>query len=501
VSEPTWTALIDWDADGDLGDPYEDVSADLVDLEFGGGRSAATDEFAAGQCILTLENPAGRYSRYNTASPLFGQVLPGRELVLSATHNSTWYPGFRGELVDVREQRTVDRLPTVQLTFIDSFERLRRGSISLPLLEGLRVDQILDAICDAAGWPAARRSFETALMSLPRYWCHRKAPLQALQEAAKQELGGQLHGDRAGILRFENRDSRTLQPLYATVTDAADLDLSFRRDDLVSDVSFERAGLDVATGLSVLYSLSPTGRQLAPGSDSALNRLYGEFATAGKNVVSPVAGTDFSANSQPDGSGTDKTAQVSIAAFTSYGGGFSATFLNVDTAPVYLTLFQVRGQAVRRSNDERRIEVSAPAPLVSGQVLRDEFAFNDEADTIAAFANWRAETLSTDQQRPTVGLLASSDAEIAVILGADVSKRLRLVDTSGLYPSGIDGFYYVEGYRIRQVIGHELACALTLFSEDQAVGNFFRVSGDTPGTTDYSVIAADANPTGDRVAF
>ena len=133
-----------------------------------------------------------------------------------------------------------------------------------------------------------------------------------------------------------------------------------------------------------------------------------------------VAGTDFTANSQPDGSGTDKTAQVSVAAFTSYGGGFSATFLNVDTAPVYLTLFQVRGQAVRRSNDERRIEVSALAPLVSGQVLRDEFAFNDEAETIAAFANWRAETLSIDQPRPTVALLASSDAEIAVILGADV---------------------------------------------------------------------------------
>ena len=95
------------------------------------------------------------------------------------------------------------------------------------------------------------------------------------------------------------------------------------------------------------------------------------------------------------------------------------------------------GQAVRRSNDERRIEVSALAPLVSGQVLRDEFAFNDEAETIAAFANWRAETLSIDQPRPTVALLASSDAEIAVILGADVEKRVHLTDIGGLYPSAL----------------------------------------------------------------
>ncbi|HMM41885.1 MAG TPA: hypothetical protein PKA95_08285, partial [Thermomicrobiales bacterium] len=442
MSEPIWAALVDWDADGDWGDAYEDVSADLVAVGFSGGRSAAADDFAAGRCSLTLENPSGRYSRYNASSPLYGLLLPGRELVLSATHNGTAYPGFRGELVDVREQRTVDGVPAVQMTFLDGFERLRRGSVSLPLQDGKRVDEVLRAICDAAGWPVARRAFDVALTTLERYWCHRKAPLQALQEAAKQELGGQLYCDRSGVLRFENRDNRTLQPLYATVSDAAGLELSFRRDDLVSDVSFSRAGLDVASGLSVLYSLSPTGRPLAPGSDSPLNRLSGEYQVGGTNVLAPVAGVDYLANSQPDGSGADKTSQLVLLSFTSYGGGFSAGFENLDTAPIYLTLLQVRGQAVRRSNDERRIDVAAPAPLVEGQVLRQDFDFNDDAETIRAFARWRAATLSVDQPRPTVDLLGSTDAEIATILGTEVSKRVRLVDTAGLYPSQIDGLFY-----------------------------------------------------------
>lgn len=499
MSEPAWTALVDWDGDGGFGDAYEDVSADLVQLEVQGGRSAATDDFTAGRCSLTLENPSGRYSRYNASSPLFGLLLPGRDLILTATHNTVTYPGFRGELVEMREQRTVDGVPVVQLSFLDGFERLRRGSVSLPLQEGKRVDELLHAICEAAGWPLARRSFDAGLTTVERYWCHRKAPLQALQEAARQELGGQLYCDRGGVLRFENRDNRTLQPLYATVSDAAGLDLSFRRDDLISDVSFARAGLDVANGLSVLYSLSPTGRQLAPGSDSPLNHVSGEYQVGGKGVLAPVAGVDYLANSQPDGSGADRTAQVSLLTFTSFGGGFSAGFENLDTAPVYLTLLQVRGQAVRRSNEERRIEVAAPAPLVEGQVLRAEFDFNDDADTIRAFARWRAATLSADQPRPTVDLLGSTDVEVAAILGTEVSKRVRLVDTGGLYPSQVDGFFSIEGYRLRQVIGADLACSWTLFSEDHAIGNFFRVSGD--GGPDHSLIAADANPTGDRIAF
>ena len=327
-------------------------------------RAAAEDEAATARPERAVRNLGGNY--VETMKKVNDAIAAGQRLAFTDDEVRDSFQFLAAATGDVdealrrqaaamdlargamRESRTVDGVPAVEMTFLDGFERLRRGSVSLPLQEGKRVDEVLHAICDAAGWPVARRAFDVALTTLDRYWCHRKAPLEALQEAAQQELGGHLYcATGAGVLRFENRDNRTLQPLYATASDAAGLDLSFRRDDLVSDVSFSRAGLDVASGLSVLYSLSPTGRQLAPGSDSPLNRLSGEYEVGGTNVLAPVAGVDYLANSQPDGSGADKKSQLVLRSFKSYGGGFSAGFENLDTAPIYLTLLQVREHLAR----------------------------------------------------------------------------------------------------------------------------------------------------------
>ena len=93
-------------------------------------------------------------------------------------------------------------------------------------------------------------------------------------------------------------------------------------------------------------------------------------------------------------------------------------------------------------------------------------------------SRWRAETLSTDQPRPTVSLLGSTDAEISAILGADISKRVRLMDTGGLYPSQVDGLFAIEAARVRSRVGTDLAGTWVLASEDVAMANFFRVSSN-----------------------
>lgn len=499
-----WEIAIDWDNDGTFEDVHTSSSGALESLSIRGGRGGATDDFGATELSFVLENAESTYSRHNPSSSIAGDMLPGRSIRVRATHNSITYARFLGEFVEAEEGYAGADIPIVTITALGAFEKLRRGSIRLELQENQRVDELLDSIADAAGWPSGRRSFDTARTTLDRFWQHRASPLEALKLAAKQELGGQLYENAAGDLAFENRDHRSLETLYATITDPLELGLNNRFADLIDRVKFTRAGLDVDTGLTAVWELSPGGRRLEPGYTSPLNTIHVQYDVAAKGAVSPVAFTDYNANAQADGLGGDKTAQVVIHSFTSYGGGATIVFDNQDSADVYLVgspAAQIRAQAVRRSNDERAIEVTAASSIVSDQELADEFDFNDDAAEIRSFGLWRAATLSEDQPRPRVRLSTRSNADIAIALGIDVSKRIRIQHTSGLYPSYLDGYFYVEGYSLEQVIGEDLRAEITAFSADQAIGTFFRISGASGAGADYSQIQDASTAAGDRIGW
>lgn len=501
MADETWVAKVDWNADGDWSDAYEDVSADLVSLEYGAGRNKATDEFAAGTCTLVLENAAGTYSRYNSSSPLYGMLLPGRELILQAVHGST-YDCFRGTLVDMSEAVSVEGIPTVSLTFADAFERLRLGLTNTALQQGKRIDELITAVLDNISWPAGRRTLDTALETLTVFTNHNRVPLNALQLAAKQELGGLLFIGPGGNVTFQNRENRTLQPHYATVSDMRALSLAFRQDDLIDSVRAEYARFTVEASLSAVFSLS-TPRWLNPGTGTFDFELNASGVLGAQGYVTPlVATTDFTANSQLDGSGTDKTAQVGLSITASDSGGGTITYTNLDSSPVALRTCQVRAFALKAGGETNVAKVAAPVPIVTGQKLSETFEFNDNGNTVGGWASWMAGTLSVDQPRPVIDLEGHTDAEIDMLLGAGISKRILLQNTTGLYPSQLNGYFYIEAYRVRKAIGSNMEATWTLFSEDQAMGNFFRISGDTPGgANENSQIVADAATSGDRIGF
>lgn len=502
MPDETWRARIDWDADDDFGDTYDDVSADLVSVEIGGGRSKATDQFAAGTCTLVLENAEGRYSRYNSASPIYGQMLPGREVIVDAAHSAVTYPRFRGTLVDVSEGVGLEGIPTVTLQFVDPFERLRLGSVSLALQENKRVDEIITAILDAIGWAAGRRTLDTAVATLPAYAVHNAAPLTALQEVAKQEIGGQFYAGDDGNIVFESRDYRSLQPVYATITDMAGLTLGFRQGDLIDSVRAEYARLDVDTALSAVFALSPAKR-LAPGTSTFDFTLNASDVVGAKGYITPlVATTDYVANTQRDGSGVDKTAQVTLTVTASDAGGGTIQAVNADSSDVWLTTCQVRAYALWRGGETNVATATASAPIVTGQLLSESFAWNDDEDDVSGWAGWQAEVLSQDQPRPVVELEGHTDAEIAMLLGLGISARVEVSNLTGLYPSQLNGSFFVEAYRFTKVISENLRATVTLFSEDQAAGSAFIISDDTPGGSgEYSEIVSDAATAGDRISW
>lgn len=503
----TLAVKVDWNNDGDFGDSNEDISAYVQRLSVRRGRASVNDEFGAGSCTFYLDNQTGLFSPFNSGGALYGSLLPGRAVNIEATHDSITYPVFYGYLSDFRQERSPQGAPLMTFSAFDAFDVLRLGRIRLALQESKRVDELLDAVLDEAGWSAALRDLDTANVTVDRFWVQWQSPFDALRQAAKQELGGQLFMGRDGRVTFRERFARSSTSLYTTLTGPQALALEIRRDQLYDEVHHTRAGLDVDTATTVLYTHTPAGRILMPGTTSPLNTIHGDYLVAGKNVFTPVSTTDYLANSAADGSGTDKTAQVAVDDFTSYGGGYSITFGNLDSSPVYLYLnsgaaFQVRGQAVRLAADERLIKVQSTSPIVTGQVLTDAFDFNDDADSIEGYARYRAAVFSSLQPRPTVRLTPRNDSEMATVLGGEIGARVQVQNLTGQYPTQMDETFFIESIGISFAPGGFVDASWGLFQKDLAGGSFFRISGPAGGGQDYSTIAPAAATAGyDRIAW
>src|SRR4051794_22225875 len=75
---------VDWNGDGLFANAYSDISSSVVDaVQTVRGRDYAsqlTGRSVAGSLQATLRNDTGRYSSFNAASPLYGSILPAREV-------------------------------------------------------------------------------------------------------------------------------------------------------------------------------------------------------------------------------------------------------------------------------------------------------------------------------------------------------------------------------------------------------------------------------------
>lgn len=716
----TVNVYIDWDNNGNFTGTYDNVSADTLNVGIRRGRSSVNDEFSPGTCTFSLSNESGRYSAYNASSPLYGLILPGLPVKVTATHNSTTYDIFCGYITDYSEQRAQGSAPVVSVNATDGSDILRFGQVRTPLYTAKRVDEILTGILDDASWSASLRDLDTAAESPAYFWAYKQPPLDAMRAAVKQELGGQLFLSAGGKVTFRNRYARSNAALAATVTSAQSLGYEVRREQVTDKVQHSLGNITPDTTASVLFMLNPAGRQLRPGKTYIYNTIEAEIppstglitptpvgsetadvvsttstasmlsgtshnvsmpatvnagdlllafiatscATDGNEVTKPAgwvemetkeedgekgtylrlssfykiavgdegsstvdfrtdvaatgnaqvirlaagdynglpfgsqpvattdttqptpptlepssgydsyrsvavcavvpggsqsitaypsghgenqtttssvltscsrsvladsdtpeaftinsmaspvnltaitqtvlirsAMTDYAVNSEQNGTGTDKTAQVSVDTFTSYGNGVMTVFDNLDSVPVYLNRFQIRGYALRSSNDERTFTATVTTPIVTGQVLSDAFEFQNNADGVSGYANYRASVLGAFQPRPQVRLSPRNDSEMALVLGTEIGSRVRLQNTTGQYPTNVSLDAFVEGISLSFSPGVMVDAQWSMFSDDQANGKMFRISGAAGGGQDYSQIAAETGNGYDRIAY
>ena len=329
----------------------------------------------------------------------------------------------------------------------------------VPLQRAQRTDQIIQTILDAM--PVTPRTVvlgtgqSTLDYALDDLRGDQSTALEALYRVTLSEFGYlTADGDAADgeTLRFANRAYRPSQTMGHDITRA--LDVVFQRavDDVVDVV---RVGIPMrrvdTEATTVLYQLGDATPEIPPGATIHPFGPYRDPANeaqrvGGTDMQTPVAGTDYAANTAADGSGTDVTDDINVDA--SFGAsGVRWTIENPTAETVALTTLQARGRGIY---DYARayLEAGTVAADQSHSVLTLNVPYLNDMNVAQSVADNLLAIYGTPRTRTqSVTLLASRNAGMAALaVSVGIHDLCSVVDG----PAGVSTAHHVNriAYRV-----------------------------------------------------
>jgi len=160
VAVTSYFVGVDWNNDGDYSDTGENVSTDImsdsaVAIAYGRDTARALSPTMAGTGAFELRNDTLKYSPDNAGSAMYGNLVPGRPVIVQATYGGTTYTLFHGFIDDytVLPSKSDQK---VQVSCIDQIARFAYVQISTYLYQGVRTGTAVGHILDAVGWTGGR---------------------------------------------------------------------------------------------------------------------------------------------------------------------------------------------------------------------------------------------------------------------------------------------------------------------------------------------------------
>lgn len=346
---------------------WTDITADVLSelsIDYGIQGSGPADRTAStGVCRFQLNNSernsVSRLGYYTIGGPNArpGFVLGIRIRVqFQDPATSTWYVKFIGSLVNaaVAAGRYGSRRVVVEAA--DWFDEAARSKVSgLTTQINKRSDEVMNTLIgnvarapEATSIPTGKSTFEYALDTTRDDQAN--AILQEISRVTMSELG-YCYQKGDGTVIFEPRFSRvnTSDAVSLTETEIYGLATSASRDDILTRVQVITHPRTVDAAPVVLYRLQSVV-EIPIGADITLLGPYTDpnnraSRVGGVEMVTPVATTDYLANSQADGLGVNLTASLSWT-FALGGNGARATITNNSGQVAYITKLQARGKGI-----------------------------------------------------------------------------------------------------------------------------------------------------------
>jgi len=324
---------------------------------------------------------------------------------------------------------------------------------------------------------AYTRSVETGVSLLERVFFHETSALSAIQDVALNELGGLFYFDGAGVATFEERThrwaaSRSLTSQFTIDERFKELRYSEDAQDRIGEVILSYPIWELGATEETIASVAPLPRTIAPNGTLRIEIDFG--GVTARDIVKPVANTDYFINANPGGGGADESGNVTLA-WDTFGGGAQAIFTNTVARTVYLiSPFNVRGKPVRREEGASPARATPTTVVPYAAVLSYGFELNASPAHMESWADYLAARHGDTQQENLAVAIADgfgdapTSGQTAAILGAKVSDRITLTNDNLPSSSKVNAPFYIDSLDLA-IAGHEIAADLRVVPVDVAM--------------------------------
>lgn len=368
--EPTglivWAVEIDWDQDLRFDGANEADRMFSISVNRGRKKmlkqpsqqgskqiSLGFESVPPGKCTIKLRNNDGRYDGWNEDSPIYPYVIYGPDVRIRVADQADGIlrDFFYGRIVDIRPfGYGADAY--VELEIEDGSRLLRTYTARAPITQNITPGQAIDRILDAVNWPVHwGRNIDTGSGDIPYHYASgNKLAWSELVDVAESFLG-QFFIGADGKARFVDRNTEPESII--------DFSQAFLMKDIhLPQPSVNRRNITrikvhplKSASESVIYQVIGDPLLVEAGTQKVIwaNYTYNNLPVPANNIVQPVATTDYLANTNSDGSGTDKTSDCHITVYD-FGDNAKMTIRNNSLSNFFVTKRQIRGTAIYEEN-------------------------------------------------------------------------------------------------------------------------------------------------------
>jgi len=514
MPDATYTLLVDWDNNGVFTGTGEDVSSRIQHLEWSRGRDRAsqlTGRSIASRLTAILDNRSGDYSSFNTSSPIAGNIKPGRKVRLQGGSGSFPYTfpivfndksQFNGYLESLKPLPSLHGAHKVVLEAEGPLGHFGGNEVRRGMQTSVATGTEMKAILDAEGVPTDASPFDAGQTTMTRSWFDRQRLVSILRQIEVTE-GGFVLENKDGEIAFEDRHHRMTGTPHttsqATFSDASGAARAYTDPQQIDPVPFIFNDFEAVVqlytvgSLATLWTLAETGSAsplLAVGESKTFWATYpnpdsGTDAFGVDAWTTPVSTTDYTANTQSGGGGTDRTSDVGVAV-TKFGEAMKITLTNNHASdPIYITLLQSRGTPITRDDPIRINEEDSTSQTDFGKrTWPSKAKFIPDSQEALDWAKYNLSIYKDPVPYLQLTIIANrSHNELVEALTREISDRVTIVANNSAN-LGINEDFYIEAEKHMVTNYGKLHRTTFMLSPVSAFGGFWALDvGDLDGNT------------------
>ena len=361
---------------------------------------------AYAQADFTLDNTSLRFTP-NINSTVGTALLPNRPckiyLGLKVNDVDKAVPNLYGLTGMPREQkanRTVEIHAFDYLKFLDEF------AIESTMYQDQRSDEIIeDILLNKVGFSTDQYVLAVGLNLIPFAWFEKGTTAgQAIRKLCEAEEGV-FYQDETGMLKFDNSRKAREAPWNSSVYTINPEDVLLWEEES-NPILINRCVVKAEPrAVQAVQEVWRDGVVEEVQSGTTIE-VWAHFDDPVTSITTPVAGTDYIANSASDGTGSVMTSQVSIAV-TTFAQDAKLEITNNGSGTAYLTVLRLRGTpATLTASIDKIYEDNASISTYD----RQELIIENNLIASESFARYLAQAIVNKYKTPRKSLIVTLPA-------------------------------------------------------------------------------------------